>query len=97
MYEGGKRYCRKSKLGKISGSEDRNDRLKTLNVLIHITEKELLQSRVKVLNAIRRGMRIEENYALLSKIEAALRQKRGASVPHIYPEWDLKTDDDENI
>ena len=63
----------------------------------HVTEKELLQSRLKVLNAIRRGVRIEENYALLSKIEAALRQKRGAGVPHIYPEWDHKTDEDKII
>ena len=79
------------------GSAVRDNHLLALNVMIHVTEKELLQSRVKVLNAIRRGMRIKENYALLDKIEAALRQKRGASVPHIYPEWDHKTDEDEII
>ena len=65
--------------------------------MIHVTEKELLQSRVKVLNAIRRGVRINENHALLEKIESALREKRGASVPLIYPEWDYKTDEDEII
>lgn len=83
--------------GKPFGLAVRNNQLKALNVMIHVTEKELLQSRVKVLNAIRRGMRVKENYALLDKIEAALRQKRGASVPHIYPEWDHKTDEDEII
>ena len=83
--------------GEASGLADRDNQPKALNVMIHVTEKELLQSRVKVLNAIRRGMRIKENYALLDKIEAALRQKRGASVPHIYPEWDHKTDEDEII
>lgn len=65
--------------------------------MIHVTEKELLQNRMKVLNAIRRGMRIKENYVLLEKIEATLRQKRGAGVPHIYPEWDQSTDEDEII
>ena len=60
--------------------------------MIHVTEKEMLQSRIKVLKAIRKGIRVEENCALLDKIDAALRQKRGASVPHIYPEWDSKID-----
>ncbi|MEC8621858.1 MAG: hypothetical protein VXY05_01950 [Pseudomonadota bacterium] len=83
--------------GKTSGLADLNNQPKASNVMIHVTEKELLQSRVKVLNAIRRGMRIKENYALLDKIEAALRQKRGAGVPHIYPEWDHETNEDEII
>ncbi|MGA0315061.1 MAG: hypothetical protein ACO3N9_07185 [Alphaproteobacteria bacterium] len=68
-----------------------------MNAMIHVTEKELLQSRLKVLKAIRKGMMVEENYALLDKIEAALRQKRGASVPHIYPEWNQKNGEDGNF
>ena len=63
--------------------------------MIYVTEKELLYSRLRVLKAIRSGIKIEENYALLDKIEAALRQKRGANVPQIYKEWNQKTDDNE--
>ena len=65
--------------------------------MTHVTEKELLQSRLKVLKAIRKGIRINENYALLDKIEGALRHKRGASIPLMYPEWKQNTDEDEFI
>ena len=41
-------------------------------------------------------MRSKENYALLEKIEVALWRKRAAGVPHMYPEWDQKTDEDEH-
>ena len=67
------------------------------NAMIHVTEKELLQSRIKVLKAIRKGVRVYENHALLERIEKALRKKRGAGVPRIYPEWDQNTDEDGSI
>ncbi len=64
--------------------------------MIHITEKELMQSRIKVIGAISRGVRVRQNKRLLAKIDEALREKRASGVPSIYPEWDSRKHNNEN-